>query len=100
MRHGAFEKNHQVAGVRADIEQAYAQFALVGRKRSLGGGDRLQHRFGYFKPGAVSACNGALKSAPRTCSDVQVHFKPRADHAHRIEDTRLVIDDELARQKV
>ena len=100
VRHGALEEDDQVAGVRADIEQADAQFALVGGERGLGGGDRLEHGFGDFKPGAVGAGDGALQGAARAGGDVQIDFEPRADHAHRVEDAGLIVDDELARQQV
>ena len=42
MRHRAFEEDSEVAGVGADIEQAYAQLALVGGKRGLRGGNATQ----------------------------------------------------------
>ncbi len=100
VRHRALEKHRQIAGVRADVEQAYAQFALVGRKRALGGGNRLQHRLCNLKPGAVGAGHRALQRAAGAGGDVQIHFKPLAHHAHRIEDAGLVVEDELARQQV
>ncbi len=100
MRDGALEKHNQVAGVSADIEQAYAQFALIGGKGGLSRGNRLQHRLGDFKPGAVGAGNRALQRRAGTGGDVQIDFEPRGDHAHGIEDAGLIVDDELARQQV
>ncbi len=100
VRHGAFEENHQVAGVRADVQQAHAQFAFVGGERGFGGGDGLEHGLGDFKAGAVGAGDGALKRAARAGGDVQIDFETGADHAHGIEDAGLIVDDELARQQV
>ena len=100
VRHGALKEDHQVAGMGADIEQADAQFALVGRERGLGGGDRLENRFGHFKAGAIGAGDRALQCAAGTGGDVQIHFEARADHADRIEDAGLLVEDELARQQV
>ena len=100
VRHRALEEDDQVAGVRADVEQANAQFALVGGERGLGGGDRLEHRLGHFKAGAVGAGDRALQRAAGAGGDVQIHFQPRADHADGIEDAGLLVEDELARQQV
>ena len=100
VRDRAFKEDHQVSGMRADVEQAHAQFALVGGKRGLGGGDGLEHGLRDFEPGAIGAGDGALKCAARTGGDVQVDFEARADHAHRIEDAGLIVDDELAREQV
>ena len=61
---------------------------------------RLKHRLGDFKPGAIGAGDGALQRAAGTGGDMQVHFEPRADHAHGIEDAGLIVDDELARKQV
>ena len=98
--HGAFEENHQVAGVRADVQQAHAQFALVGGEGGFGGGDGFEHSLGDFEAGAVGAGDGALKGAAGAGGDVQVDFEAGADHAHGVEDAGLIVDDELARQQV
>ncbi len=100
MRDRALEEDDQVGGVRADVEQADAQFALIGGERGFGGGDGLEHRFGHFKAGAVGAGDGALQRAAGAGGDVQIDFEPRADHAHGVKDAGLVVDDELARQQV
>ena len=100
VRNRALEENRQIAGVRADVEQANAQLALVGGERALGGGNRLEHRFRNFKPGAVGAGDGALQRAAGAGGNVQIDFKPRAHHAHGIEDARLLVEDELARQQM
>ena len=98
MHHRALEKDHQVAGVAADVQQADAQFPLVGG--GLGGGNRLQNRLRHLQPGAVGAGHGALQRAAGAGGDVQIYLQPLAHHAHRIEDPRLFVQDELAGQQV
>ena len=66
----------------------------------FGGGDGLQNCFGHFKSGAVGAGNGALQRAAGAGGDMQIHLKPRADHAYGIEDAGLVVEDELAGQQM
>ncbi len=61
---------------------------------------RLEHRFRNFKARAVGAGDRALQRAAGAGGNVQLDFKPRADHAHRIEDSRLLIEDELARKQM
>ncbi len=100
VRDCALEEDDQVAGVRADVEQADAELALVGGERGFGGGDGLEDGFGHFKAGAVGAGDGALQGAAGAGGDVQIDFKPRADHADGIEDAGLLVEDELAREQV
>ena len=100
MHHRALKKDDQIAGVAADIEQADAQFALVGGKGGFGGGDRLKNGLDDLKPGAVGAGDGALEGAAGAGGDVQVHLQPFAHHADRIKDARLIVEDELAAQKM
>ena len=42
--HRPLKEDRQVTGVGADIQEADAQFALVGRERAFGRGDRLKYR--------------------------------------------------------
>ena len=100
VRNRALKEDSEIAGVRADIDEADSQFALVGGERGFSGGDGLEHRFSNFQASAVGAGDGALQSRAGAGGNVQVHFEPRADHAHGIEDAGLIVHDELARKQV
>ena len=97
---GALEEDGQVAGMRADVEQADAEFALVGGEGGLGGGDGFQNGFSDFKAGAIGAGDGALQRAAGAGGDMQIDFKTCADHADGIEDAGLPVENELAGQQV
>src|SRR5665213_3248267 len=84
----------------ADVEQAYAEFALVGGQCAFSCGNGFKNDFRNLKPGAIGARDGTLHGTARAGGNVQIHFKPRAHHAHRIEDAGLLVKDELARKQM
>src|SRR6185369_8063652 len=100
VRHCSFKENCQVTGVCSNVENANPEFALVGRERGLSSGDRFEYGLRNFKPRPVCTRNGALECAARACGNVEIHLKTRTDHAYGVENTGLIIEDELARKQV
>jgi hypothetical protein len=70
------------------------------RSRSSAESERFHHSFRNFEAGAIGAGDDALQRAACAGGDVEIDLKPRADHADGVEDARLLVKDELARQKV
>ncbi len=65
---GALEEDDEFGRARADVDEADAEFALVGGDGGLGGGDGFEDGFGDFKAGAVGAGDDALQRLRRSKS--------------------------------
>ena len=93
----AFKKHHQFGGAGADVDEAGTEFTLVRRDRRFGGGDALEHRVRHLQARFVGAGDDALRRARGTRGDVQIHFQPVADHADRVMNAGLLVEDKLLR---
>ena len=94
---GAFEEDDDLGGAGADVDEADAELALVGGEGGFGGGDGLEDGLGDFEAGLVGAGDDALLGAGRAGGDVEIDFESIADHADRVVDAGLLVEDELLR---
>ena len=97
---GALEEDDEFGRAGADVDEADAEFALVGGDDGLGGGDRLEDGLSHFKASAVAAGNDALQHSAGAGGEMQVDFEASADHADGIVDAGLFVEQELLRQQV
>ena len=96
----AVAQDHQFRGAAADVQQAAAQFALILREAGFGGSQRLEHRVGHFHAGLVDGDHQILHGRSRGSDQVNVHFQPPADHAQRIANIIVRIQQKFLGQDV
>ena len=70
MHHGAAVKNDDIGGAAADIDQRDAEFALLGKQRRVGRGQRLEHQFAGRDARALAALGEILAVALRGGDDM------------------------------
>ena len=104
-RHGAvldlaLGEEGVLGGAGADVDQQRAELALVGREHGLGGGERLEDHLDDLDAGAVDAGQQGPRAGDVAGHQMDHHLQAGAEHAERIVDPALLVDDELLRDGV
>ena len=100
MGHHTVRVDNQVRGARADISQANAEILFVGAKNAVRRHQRFADDVVDMQTGAIRRGHNILRCAGRRRDHMQVHFEPSRHHACGIANARLIIENELLRQKV
>src|SRR5580704_10720419 len=105
-RNRAGVANHTAAvddefgGAAADVEQAAAHVAFILRQARFRRSQRLEHRIANQNSRFVRGGNQVLRSRHRGGNQMHVGFQALADHADRVANAVLRVDDKFVRQNV
>ena len=96
----AVAEDDQFRRAAADIEQAAAQFALILREAGFRRSQRLEHRVRDFHARLIDGDHQILHGRSRGSDEVHVHFQAPADHAQRIANIVVRVEQKFLRQDV
>ena len=100
MAQHAIAEDHHLRRSAADIQQAAAQFALILREAGFRRSQRLKYRVRNFHARLVDGNHQILHGRSRGSHQVHVHFQPLADHAQRIANIVVSVEQKFLRQDV
>src|SRR5947199_4241929 len=96
----AFIKNNNFGRASSDVDKADAEFALVRIESSVRGSERLKHDIVDVNSRLIGGSNQILRCSSSPGYHMRVHFEPHPNHADRILNAALFIDNELLRQQM
>src|SRR6185437_16360232 len=91
----ALIENDDFGGTGADIDEANTQLALIAIQGGIGTAERLEDNIVHVKAGAIGGSNQALRRSSGRGDHVRIHFEAHANHAGRILNASLLINNEL-----
>ncbi len=91
----SFEKERNIRRASADIDDDHAQVLLLAGEHGAGGRQGLEHQVVHVEPGPGAALDDVLDGGETAGDDMHLGLEPHAEHAERVLDTVLVVDDEF-----
>ena len=96
----AFVEDDYVRRSSSDIDEAYSKIALVGIDDCVGASERLKHNVVNVNARPVRRRHQILGGSGRRSNHVGIHFEAQPNHARRILNATLLVDNEFLRQQV
>ena len=93
-------ENNELRRAAADIEQAAAQFALILREARFRRSQRLEHGIRHFDSRLVHGNHQILHRRSRGSHQMHVDFEALADHAQRIANIVVRVEQKFLREHV
>src|SRR5690606_31640730 len=98
MADGALGEYGDICGATADIDQAYAQLALVVGEHGITRSQLFENDVFHFQATAADAFLNILRSVHRTGNEMHLGFEAYTGHAQRLLDALLVVEHIFLRQ--